>query len=170
VIPGFVIWITPRGRGLDIFPLPHGYIPTMSLSAHRVTVRPLLGLRVLVVDDDRVSLLAITAMVSAWGAEIRSAATAREALRLIEEDTPDLLLSDLYMPEMDGFDLMRRVREMPPGRGGDTPAIAVTAHPSFDSRRDAERAGYGAVFSKPFGHDELIDTILALAKTGPEPS
>ena len=142
----------------------------MSLVAHRPTIRPLAGLRVLVVDDDRVSLMAITAMVGAWGAEIRAAATAREALRLIDEDTPDLVLSDLYMPDMDGFDLMRRVRELPPTRGGHTPGIAVTAHPSFDSRRDAERAGYGAVFSKPFGRDELIDTILALANRGPKPS
>jgi len=142
----------------------------MSVAPHRVTFRPLVGLRVLVVDDDRVSLMAIAGMVGAWGAEIRSAATAREALRLIAEDTPDLVVSDLYMPEMDGFDLMRRLREMPPGRGGDIPAIAVTAHPSFDSRRDAERAGYGAVFPKPFGRDELVETILALAKPGPKPS
>jgi CheY-like chemotaxis protein len=67
------------------------------------------------------------------------------------------------MPEMDGFDLMRRVREMPPSGGGATPGIAITAHPSFDSRRDAERAGYGAVFAKPFARDELIESILRLA-------
>ena len=85
-----------------------------------------------------------------WGAQIRFAASGRDALRLIAEDAPDLLLSDLYMPEMDGFDLMKRVRELPPAQGGRTPGIAITAHPSFDSRRDAERAGYGAVFSKPF--------------------
>jgi CheY-like chemotaxis protein len=142
----------------------------MNAAPQRVTIRPLAGLRVVVVDDDRVSLMAITAMVSAWGADIRAVATAREALRLIAEEAPDLVLSDLYMPDMDGFDLMRRVRELPASRGGHTPGIAVTAHPSFDSRRDAERAGYGAVFSKPFGRDELIDTILALASRGPKPS
>jgi CheY-like chemotaxis protein len=69
------------------------------------------------------------------------------------------------MPEMDGFDLMRRVRELPPQQGGGTPGIAITAHPSFDSRRDAERAGYAAMFSKPFARDELIETILRLAKS-----
>ena len=125
---------------------------------------PLDGMRVVVVDDDRVSLMAISAIVRAWGASIRAASTARDALRLIKEDKPDLVVSDLYMPEMDGFDLMRRVRELPPSNGGATPAIAVTAHPSFDSRRDAERAGYGAVFSKPFPREELKDTILALAR------
>jgi len=56
------------------------------------------------------------------------------------------------------------VRELPPGSGGRTPGIAITAHPSFDSRRDAERAGYGAVFSKPFPADELVETMLRLAK------
>ena len=126
--------------------------------------RPLAGLRVVVVDDDRVSLMTITAMVRSWGAHIRSAASADDALRLIVGDAPDLFLSDLYMPGMDGFALMKRVRELPPERGGTTPGIAITAHPSFDSRREAERAGYGAVFSKPFARDELIDTILRLAK------
>ena len=141
------------------------------MSAQRVMPsRPLAGLRILVVDDDRVSLMAISGMVGAWGAETRAAATAREALELVVEQKPDIVVSDLYMPEMDGFDLMRRVRELPPGAGGDTPGIAVTAHPSFDSRRDAERAGYGAVFPKPFGRDELIDTILALARRGSRPS
>jgi CheY-like chemotaxis protein len=68
------------------------------------------------------------------------------------------------MPDMDGFDVMRRVRELPPAQGGRTPGIAITAHPSYDSRRDAERAGYGAVFSKPFARDELIETILRLSR------
>ena len=136
----------------------------MQATAHRVSVRPLAGLRVVVVDDDRVSLMAITAMFGSWGARIRFAASGDDGLRLITDETPDLFLSDLYMPDMDGFDLMKRVRELPPGQGGRTPGIAITAHPSFDSRRDAERAGYGALFSKPFARDELIDTILRLAK------
>jgi CheY-like chemotaxis protein len=135
------------------------------VTARSAPVRPLAGLRVLVVDDDRVSLMAITAMVRSWGAQIRVAASGDDALRLITEDAPDLFLSDIYMPEMNGFDLMMRVRELPPGKGGSTPGIAITAHPSFDSRREAERAGYGAVFSKPFAQDELIDTILRLAKS-----
>jgi CheY-like chemotaxis protein len=126
-------------------------------------MRPLAGLRVVVVDDDRVSLMVITAMVGSWGAQVHSAASGQYALRLIAAEAPDLLLSDLYMPEMDGFDLMKRVRELPPEKGGRTPGIAITAHPSFDSRRDADRAGYGAMFPKPFARDELIDTILRLA-------
>ena len=51
-----------------------------------------------------------------------------------------------------------------PEQGGQTPGIAITAHPSFDSRRDAERAGYGAMFSKPFAADELIETIVRLSR------
>ena len=134
------------------------------MQPNRLNVRPLAGLRVVVVDDDRVSLMAITAMVGSWGAQIRHATSAGDALRMIEEEAPDVLVSDLYMPEMDGFDLMRRVRELPPANGGRTPGIAITAHPSFDSRRDAERAGYGAVFSKPFAREELIETMLRLSR------
>ena len=136
----------------------------MSTQRTPIRTRPLDGLNVVVVDDDRVSLMAICAMVGSWGAAVRSATCAPDALRLIREDVPDLVLADLYMPEMDGFDLMRRVRELPPTSGGETPAVAITAHPSFDSRRDAERAGYGAVFSKPFPREEFISTILRLAK------
>ena len=129
-----------------------------------MTVRPLAGLRVVIVDDDRVSLMAITAMVGSWGAEIRYALSGAEALRLIMEEAPDLVLCDLYMPDMDGFEVMKRLRELPPGQGGRTPGIAITAHPSFESRRDAERAGYGAVFSKPFARDELIETMVRLSR------
>jgi CheY-like chemotaxis protein len=133
------------------------------MTPHRLNVRPLAGLRVVVVDDDRVSLMAITAMVGSWGAQIRYATCASDALRMIQEEAPDVLVSDLYMPEMDGFDLMKRVRELPAASGGRTPGIAITAHPSYDSRRDAERAGYGAVFSKPFAREELIETMLRLS-------
>ena len=134
------------------------------MATHPAPARPLAGLRVVVVDDDRVSLMAITAMVGSLGARIRFASCAGDALRLIADEAPDLLLSDLYMPDMDGFDLMRRVRELPPAAGGRIPGIAITAHPSFDSRRDAERAGYGAVFCKPFATGELIETMLKLAQ------
>ena len=136
----------------------------MQIAPQAFSARPLVGLQVVVVDDDSVSLMAITAMVGAWGARIRFANSGDDALRLITEEAPDLILSDLYMPGMDGFDLMRRVRELPPGQGGRTPGIAITAHPSFDSRRDAERVGYGAVFSKPFARDELVDAMLRLAR------
>src|SRR5687767_13248983 len=108
--------------------------------------------------------MAITAMLESWGAGIRPCGTASDALRAIAQESPDLILCDLYMPEMDGFDMMKRVRELPPGRGGRTPGIAITAHPSFDSRREAGRAGFGAVFSKPFARDELIETMLSLSR------
>lgn len=136
----------------------------MQSSAQRVAVRPLAGLRVVVVDDDSASLMAIAAMLGSWGAEIRTCACGPDAVRAIAAEPPDLVLCDLYMPGMDGFEVMRRVRELPPGRGGWTPGIAITAHPSFDSRRDAERAGFGAVFSKPFARDELIETMVRLSR------
>ena len=123
-----------------------------------------MGLRLVVVDDDRISLMAITAMLGSWGATIHPAGSGADALRLIAEETPDLVVCDLYMPDMDGFAMMQRVRELPPHRGGHTPGIAITAHPSFDSRREAERAGFGAVFSKPFARDELIETMLRLSR------
>lgn len=136
----------------------------MQPSAHRVAFRPLAGLRVVVVDDDGTSLMAITAMLGSWGADIRPCESGAEAVRTIAQESPDLVVCDLYMPGMDGFDVMKRVRELPPGNGGRTPGIAITAHPSFDSRREAVRAGFGAVFSKPLSRDELIETMLRLSR------
>src|SRR5687767_6942032 len=108
------------------------------MAAQRVSARPLAGLRVIIADDDRVSLMAMAAMVGSWGAQIRYAASGADALRLIIDDAPDLVLCNLYMTDMDGFDVMRRVRELPAEQGGRTPGIAITVHPSFESRRDAE--------------------------------
>ena len=137
----------------------------MQAAAHRLALRPLAGLRVVVVDDDGASLMAITAMLGSWGADIRACGSGAEAVRAIAQESPDLVLCDLYMPEMDGFDVMKRVRELPPGRGGQTPGIAITAHPSFDSRREAVRAGFGAVFAKPLAREELIEAMLRLSRT-----
>lgn len=128
---------------------------------------PLRGVRVLVVDDDAVILRVLAGLLSGAGAQVRTAASGQEALEAIDAEVPDVLVSDLYMPGLDGFALMRRIRERPAGTGGGLPAVAVTAQPSFESRRDALRAGYQDVLPKPFGSEHLIRIVLALA-SGPE--
>jgi CheY-like chemotaxis protein len=127
------------------------------------------GIRVLVVDDDQVILQVMSALLTAAGAQVRAVASGKEALDAIAAEVPDVLVSDLYMPGLDGFALMRKVRERAPGDGGDLPAVAVTAQPSFESRRDALHAGYQDVLPKPFGSEHLIRIVLALA-SGPEPA
>jgi CheY-like chemotaxis protein len=123
---------------------------------------PLRGVRVLVVDDDRLTLHALTAILQAAGAVVRGASSGPEAIALLREDPPDVLISDIYMPGMDGYALLHRVRELPAKEGGLTPAVAITAQPSFEVRRDAAAAGYRDVLPKPFGREHLIRIVLAL--------
>jgi CheY-like chemotaxis protein len=136
-------------------------------SALSPTARPALlnGLRALVVDDDADAreLLAIT--LQSAGAVPLVASSVREAIRLLEEQRPDLLLADLGMPEQDGLDLIRLVRAMPEESGGRTPAIAVTAFASGAERETALRAGYDGHVAKPYDPDALL---AAIAKITPD--
>ena len=132
-------------------------------------VEPLRGVRVLVVDDDPVVAQLLAALLTGAGADVRSVTSGQEALAAIGSDPPDVLVSDLYMPGLDGFALVRTIRERPRDAGGALPAVAVTAHMSFETRRDALEAGYQDVLPKPFGREHLIRIVLALA-SGPEPS
>jgi len=128
---------------------------------------PLRGVRVLVVDDDAVIVQVLASLLSGAGAQVRTAASGQEALEAIDAEVPDVLVSDLYMPGLDGFALLRRIRERPAEAGGGLPAVAVTAQPSFETRRDALLAGYQDILPKPFGSEHLIRIVLALA-SGPE--
>jgi CheY-like chemotaxis protein len=122
----------------------------------------------MVVDDDPVIVQVLTAVLAGAGAQVRTATSGQEALDAIAAEVPDVLVADLYMPGLDGFALMRRIRERGPEEGGRLPGVAVTAHLSFETRRDALRAGYQDVLPKPFGREHLIRIVLALAY-GPEP-
>jgi CheY-like chemotaxis protein len=118
---------------------------------------------VVAVDDDQITLQVIGALLVSAGADVRTAASGPEALEMVRADAPDVLLSDLYMPGMDGFTLLRRLRERPESEGGRTPAVAVTAQPSFESRKAATEAGYQDLLPKPFGREHLIRIVLAAA-------
>jgi CheY-like chemotaxis protein len=82
------------------------------------------------------------------GAEVVTAGSAREALATLEEARPDLLISDIGMPGEDGYELIRKVRALPAGRGGKMPAIALTAYARTEDRLRALRAGYQMHISK----------------------
>lgn len=123
----------------------------------------LVGLRVLVVDDDRVAVTIFCAMLRASGADAEGVGSGSEALERMGRTRFDCLLCDVYMPGVDGFEVIRRVRQLGPP-AGQTPAVAVTAHPSFENRRDAQRAGFQDLISKPVEAGELAETILRLCR------
>jgi CheY-like chemotaxis protein len=123
---------------------------------------PLIGLRVLVVDDDRVALTMLSAMLRAAGADVDGASSGTEALERVGKTRFDFLLCDVYMPEVDGFEVVRRLRQL--GPVGEMPAVAITAHPSFENRRDALRAGFTDLVSKPVDPAALVDLVLKLSR------
>ena len=124
---------------------------------------PLFGLRILVVDDDRVALTVLCAMLRAAGAEVEGVGAGSEGLDRLRKARYDFLLCDIYMGEMDGFELMRRVRQLAPPMSA-IPAVAITAHPSFENRRDAQRAGFQDLVTKPVDAAALVDLVLKLRR------
>jgi len=125
--------------------------------------RSLFGLRILTVDDDRNTRDMLQEALARAGAEVLAAASARDALDKLQRFRPDVLVSDIGMPNEDGCDLLHQVRVLPPDRGGATPAIALTGYARADDRAATLDAGYQAVATKPVILDELLSTILNVA-------
>lgn len=123
----------------------------------------LAGLRVLVVEDDTDTREVITVMLEESGALVTTVETVEAALGALETATPDVLMSDLSMPERDGYDLIRSVRALDPARGGRVPAIALTAYARSEDRERVISAGYQRYLSKPIDLEELVAAIATLA-------
>jgi two-component system CheB/CheR fusion protein len=120
------------------------------------------GLRVLVVEDDAETREPLVEMLSTTGAEVRGATSAAAAMQIFEEFRPQLLVSDIGMQAEDGHSLIRRIRDLGPTRGGDVPAVALTAMASGQDRRTALAAGFDMHLAKPIGFDELTEALLPL--------
>jgi len=120
------------------------------------------GVHVLLVEDDDDSRKLLGAMLKRYGARITSTKSAAEALRVFESELPDVLVSDIGMPDQDGYELVRKLRGLPPEKGGNTPAIALTG---YASRKDKERAlssGYQQHMAKPIEQADIVKAIAAL--------
>jgi len=122
----------------------------------------LANLQLLVVDDDDDTREFLIALLEDEGSVVRSAASVAGALAALESYWPDLLLSDIGMPEADGYELIRRVREMEVLRGGKIPAIALTAYAREEERKQALEAGFQMHLSKPVDINKLIVAIANL--------
>ncbi|MEG4317554.1 MULTISPECIES: response regulator [unclassified Microcoleus] len=123
----------------------------------------LANLQLLVVDDDDDTREFLIALLEQEGAVVRSASSVAGALAALESSWPDVLLSDIGMPEADGYELIARVREMEVHRGGKMPAIALTAYVRESDRRQALEAGFQMHLSKPVEVAQLIAGIANLA-------
>ncbi|WP_416669275.1 ATP-binding response regulator [Egbenema bharatensis] len=119
----------------------------------------LTGVRVLVVDDEADTRDLMTLALQQAGANVFSVATAREALQVLPEVKPHVLVSDIGMPEMNGYGLIERIRTMPAEQGGIVPAIALTAYVGEFDQKQALVAGFQRHLSKPIEPEVLIQAI-----------
>jgi CheY-like chemotaxis protein len=121
------------------------------------------GVRVLVVDDEADSRKLIQRLLEACAAQVWLADSAKAGLDLLRREKPDILVSDIGMPDEDGYTFIRSVRQLKPEEGGNTPAAALTAFARAEDRTRALRAGYQIHVSKPVEPTELIAVVASLA-------
>jgi signal transduction histidine kinase len=162
---GGEVWATSAGVGHGAtftIPLPTreptGMIASTPPPPHP-TRRALDGLTVLVVEDDEDARGLLEHALKSFGAGIVMAPSANEALARLKEQRVDVILSDISMPEVDGYSLIRSIRKLAADRGGATPAIALTAHASHDFVQAALDSGFQAHLAKPIDMDALVSTV-----------
>ncbi|KQP40035.1 hypothetical protein ASF44_09745 [Pseudorhodoferax sp. Leaf274] len=137
--------------------------PALQAFAPEAASTELAGLRVLVVDDETDARDLLQRMLADAGAEVLVADGADAVLQAIVQERPQVLVSDIGMPQVDGYALLRRVRALGPAQGGDLPAIALTAFARAEDRVRALKAGFRAHVAKPVEPAELVATIASAA-------
>ncbi|HET9236765.1 MAG TPA: response regulator [Oligoflexus sp.] len=142
----------------------HSNVTMMEKDEEGREVPNIKGLRVLVVDDDGDTAFILARMLIHEGAQVKWAASVAEAFDLMEAFRPHLILSDLSMPEEDGFDLIRKFRKaQASGAEGFVPAIAISAYSSPEAMQRSFEEGYQAFFPKPVKSQYLIEAVAKLA-------
>ncbi len=145
------------------FPRPPRDQITAALPADHVDPSMLTAVRVLVVDDEEDARELLETALRQYGAEVATAANVRDALAEIDRQAPDVLVSDIGMPNEDGFSLIRRLRSRA-GAAGSIPAVAITAYASPRDRSATEAAGFQAHVAKPFEPAEVARLVARLGR------
>lgn len=132
----------------------------------RDAARCLAGVNVLIVEDEPDAREVVGALLEARGAQVALTASVAEATESLSRNRPDVIVSDIGMPEVDGLEFARRLRKLSPERGGDTPIVALTAYTSAQDRLRTFEAGYNCHLGKPVDMDELVRVLERLSKRG----
>ena len=150
-------------------PLPSGELRPETLAAADSALKEsqsenasLEGLQILIVDDETDTLDLITVELAQHGAKITGATNAGDALKALENRQFDLLISDIGMPKVDGYDLIRRIRQQEAGTERRIPAVALTAYARVQDRMQAIVAGYSTHIAKPVDANELVMVVASL--------
>jgi PAS domain S-box-containing protein len=137
---------------------------TLTSSLQSPAPNLLAGLRVMVVDDEADVRQWITAVLEGCGAQVSAFSSTKQALEALEQLHPDVLISDIGMPDEDGYVLMRKIRELEPELGGRIPAVALTGYARVEDYREALAAGFQFHVAKPVRAAELIAVVGSLGK------
>jgi len=124
----------------------------------------LAGLNVLVVEDEPDAREIVGALLESRGARVVLTASAAEAYVSLDRELPDIIVSDVGMPDEDGYQFVRRVRSFAPERGGSTPIVALTAYSSPQDRLRTRQAGYSHHLAKPVDAEELVTVLAGLSR------
>ncbi len=135
--------------------LPENKVPTV------MTGNILRGLRILVVDDEPDSRELVATILKRCGGEVRCSKSAADAIRAFKEWHPDLLISDIAMPNEDGFILLKKLRSLKSKRAKQIPAVALSAYASDEDRSLALEKGFQLHLPKPIEPDDLVTSIAA---------
>ena len=125
-------------------------------------IQDLDGVRILVVEDDLDTLEMLKAIFQNRGAEVITASSAGDALDVLDRSLPDAVVSDLAMPEQTGYELIEHIRRRSPERGGNIPAVALTAYARGQDRQRALTAGFQMYLPKPVDPTELVTVVANL--------
>lgn len=164
---GGTIWADSPGEGLGAtftvrFPLL-APVPERNPSREGSTYRlDLSGIRVLTVDDEPDARNLLTALLTQYGAEVFMVTSAAEVLANLELWQPHVLISDIGMPEVDGYSLIKQVRSLAAEKGGQIPAIALTAYAREDDHRQAITSGYQWHVTKPLEPEQLVQAVMTV--------
>ena len=120
------------------------------------------NLTIVVVEDHDDARRYLGLFLDRLGANVVVARNAFEGLEAIKNNHPNLVVSDIKMPGMDGFELLREIRALGPDAGGSVPVIAMTAFVTHADRARILNAGFQACLPKPFTPDKLVETILTV--------
>ena len=139
-----------------VHPLVEAELPSHSKSS-------LQGLKILAVDDEADARELLIEVLQGCGATVTAVGSAQEALKILERLKPDILLSDIGMPDADGYSLIRQVRALDAAQGGETIAIALTAYARTEDRIRALETGFQMHVAKPIEPAELVAVVKSFS-------
>jgi CheY-like chemotaxis protein len=164
----------PLGRGMfegeiESELAPQYHCDCNSLQNPQTLSEQLVEMNILIVDDDADSQELLALILADTGANVTRAASASEALTILGQSQPSLIISDIAMPDTDGYTLIQRIRAMPSKITSQIPAIALTAYDADEDREKALAFGYQEFITKPIDPDKLLNIVITFCKNSFNP-